>query len=125
MFALMRNLLLTCNDRLPQSVKSLASDRLGKRELGALTIFLAILSGAPANAQNTVLPDPALDLRFQTSGARRCANIGDWYTTLGAGNNATGSCGTALGGTADTVGAPGFHTFFISITEADLANGPI
>ena len=124
MFALMRNLLLTCNNRLPQSVKLLAYDRLSKRELGALAILLAILSGTPVSAQTT-LPDPTSGLRFQTSGARRCANIGDWYTTLGAGNNGTGSCGTALGGTADTVGAPGFHTFFISITEADLANGPV
>ncbi|MBF2034816.1 MAG: hypothetical protein IGR92_04870, partial [Leptolyngbyaceae cyanobacterium T60_A2020_046] len=62
------------------------------------------LWGRPANAQSTLPSFPGL--KFQTSSPRRCAGIGDWYTTQ-------------CGGT--TVGAPGYHTFFINITEADLA----
>lgn len=92
--------------------------------LCGLTALSTLMIADGAIAQTT-LPDPALDLRFQTSGPRRCANIGDWYTTFGRGVMNDGDCGTAFGGPADTIGAPGFHTFFISLTEADLAGGPV
>ena len=78
----------------------------------------ATLWGTAAQAQTT-FPD-APNLSFQTSAVRRCADIGDWYTTGGLGNTDTGTCGPAFGGGAGTINAPGFHTFFVNVSQSDL-----
>ena len=64
------------------------------------------------------------NLVFQTSGPARCANVGDWYTTNGNfANSPPGFClptDPPANQTTNPLAQKG-HTFFISVTAADLA----
>lgn len=85
-----------------------------------VVVVSTLWSGAIAQAQTTLPSESGLN--FQTSAPRRCANIGDWYTTAGIGNNNNGNCGTQFGGGPDPLNPPGAHNFTVSITQTDLDN---
>ena len=82
---------------------------------------MALLSGyvSSAPAQTTYPSTPGL--RIQTSGARRCAHIGDWYTTAGGGS--TPNCGPVFGSSSATTSFDQIHRFTLDVTEEMLSAG--
>jgi uncharacterized repeat protein (TIGR01451 family) len=103
--------------------------------IGGTTVLSALtLHQKSAQAQVTTLPAAGSGIQFQTSSPGRCANIGDWYTTNGAGNTTPGETAN-LG-----VGNPGlcpptdttpttnpltnrFHRFLVDVSPALAASG--
>ena len=83
--------------------------------IGGLALILCALT--PDKIKSAELP--SVDgLQFQTSGANRCANIGDWYTTDGRGT--TPNCTSEATTSRDKI-----HRFNIDITQEmlDAAGG--
>ncbi|HEY9763570.1 MAG TPA: hypothetical protein V6D07_13650 [Trichocoleus sp.] len=90
---------------------------------GLLGIGTTLATGTATLAQTVFPATPGLD--FQTSGPLACGNIGDWYTANGPGdpNACAGDLSIANFRTANGISAR--HEFFINVTQADLAQGPI
>ena len=85
--------------------------------IGGLALVLcAVTSNKVISAE---LPS-VTGLQFQTSGPNRCANIGDWYTTDGAGT--APNCNTNATTSTDKI-----HRFNIDITQEmiDAAGGAV
>lgn len=73
--------------------------------IGGLALILCAVTSDKAMSVQL----PSVDgLQFQTSGPKRCANIGDWYTTDGSGTNCTEN---------STTSTDKIHRFNIDITQ--------
>lgn len=124
MFSLIRNQLITWDSSVADTRRSPAAVATRNVTTGLLVLIASMSWGSSARAQSVL---PSGDLNFQTSGIRRCANIGDWYTTGGLGPGGDNpNCAQFVPGSPPgslTIGAPGFHTFFVNITQTDLDNG--
>jgi uncharacterized repeat protein (TIGR01451 family) len=91
---------------------------------GGTTLMAALSSNHTPTVAQTVFPSLP-NLQFQTSSPRRCANIGDWYTTDGT-TGTTGTtptnCGSAFGG-QNTISTDKIHRFSFNITQAQIDAG--
>jgi uncharacterized repeat protein (TIGR01451 family) len=91
---------------------------------GGTTLMGALLSNAAPTVAQTVFPS-LTNFQFQTSSPRRCANIGDWYTTDGT-TGTTGTtptnCGSAFSGQNSTSNDK-IHRFTFNITQAQITAG--
>lgn len=95
--------------------------------IGGLALILCAVS--PNKAMSVDLPS-VNGLQFQTSGPKRCATIGDWYTTDGSGANCTATTTTStdkkhrfnVGITQEMINAAG-GTVNITILDAESTAG--
>jgi hypothetical protein len=108
------------NSTLISGLSNIAS-KLSKTKLWTIgsTSVIAIAIGYPtATLAQTNFPNLP-NLQFQTSSPRRCANIGDWYTTDGTGTEP--NCGSTFG--QNTTSTDKIHRLVFNITQADITAG--
>lgn len=90
---------------------------------GLLGMGTTLATGTATVAQTVFPATPGLD--FQTNGPLACGNIGDWYTANGPGDRRTCANDSRIATFRTANGISPLHEFFINVTQADLAQGPI